>query len=54
MSSITQRLEQILDEQLDTLPIEQIKELVSLITLDDKECEQNFSEDKTLNERYFF
>ncbi|XP_035834082.1 uncharacterized protein LOC118482624 [Helianthus annuus] len=30
----------------------EIKELVSLITLDNEECEQKFSEDKILNERY--
>ncbi|MFS8022226.1 hypothetical protein Hanom_Chr16g01436951 [Helianthus anomalus] len=51
MSSITQRLEQILDEQLETLPVEQINELAHLISLDDKECEQKFSKNKILNER---
>ncbi|MFS7927227.1 hypothetical protein Hanom_Chr04g00306511 [Helianthus anomalus] len=53
MSSITQKLEQILDEQLETLPVEQINELVHLILLDEKECEQKFSKNKILNEKYF-
>ncbi|MFS7901190.1 hypothetical protein Hanom_Chr00s176985g01830851 [Helianthus anomalus] len=54
MSSIIQKLgKKNLDEQLETLPIEQINELVHLTSLDDKECEQKFSENKILNEKYF-
>ncbi|MFS7914203.1 putative caulimovirus coat protein [Helianthus anomalus] len=53
MSSITQILEQIFDEQLETLPIEQINELVQLMSLNDKECEQKIYENQILKERYF-
>nr|AGR88238.1 reverse transcriptase [Dahlia mosaic virus] len=48
MSSILERLEQIFDEQLEICSVEQINELVQLMTLTDQECEQRFSENKDL------
>jgi len=53
MSSTRQKLELIFDEQLDTYPVEQIIEIVQLLSLSDKECEQKFSENKNLKDKYF-
>ncbi|KAI3786355.1 hypothetical protein L1987_39970 [Smallanthus sonchifolius] len=50
---IYKRLEKIFDEQLDNLSVEDINELVQLMSLSDNECEKFFLENKDLKEKYF-
>nr|XP_043638313.1 uncharacterized protein LOC122609329 [Erigeron canadensis] len=53
MSSITEKLEKIFFDNLEKDDLDQVNELVQLLSLSDEECEQRFSENKELKNKYF-
>ena len=53
MNSFSQKLEKIFYDQIESLPVEHVHELVQLMSLEDKECDQIFMENKALRARYF-